>query len=104
VPYPSDAVEFGRELRLLQEYFFVACAVHDIARRLFARGEDIHDFPSKVAIQLNDTHAALAVAELMRLFVDQHDLPWQTAWEMTRATIAHTNHTLMPEALEQWPA
>lgn len=103
VLYPSDAVEAGRELRLLQEYFFVACAIHDIAQRLSAHGEDIHEFPSKVAIQLNDTHPALAVAELMRLFVDRHDLPWEAAWEMTRATIAFTNHTLMPEALERWP-
>jgi len=102
--YPSDAGEAGRELRLLQEYFFVACAVRDIAKRFFARGEDVHDFSAKVAIQLNDTHPALAVAELMRLFVDQHDLPWETAWEITRATIAYTNHTLMPEALECWPA
>jgi len=102
--YPSDAGEAGRELRLLQEYFFVACAVHDIAKRFFDRGEDVHDFSAKVAIQLNDTHPALAVAELMRLFVDQHELPWETAWEITRATVAYTNHTLMPEALECWPA
>ncbi|HEY2524670.1 MAG TPA: glycogen/starch/alpha-glucan phosphorylase [Candidatus Binataceae bacterium] len=101
--YPSDAGEAGRELRLLQEYFFVACAVRDIARRFFGRGEDIHDFPSRVAIQLNDTHPALAVAELMRLFIDQHDQSWETAWEITRATVAYTNHTLMPEALERWP-
>ena len=101
--YPSDAGEAGRELRLLQEYFFVACAVRDIARRFFGRGEDIHDFPSRVAIQLNDTHPALAVPELMRLFIDQHDQSWETAWEITRATVAYTNHTLMPEALERWP-
>jgi len=101
--YPSDAAEAGRELRLLQEYFFVACAVQDITRRFLERGEDLHDFPSRVAIQLNDTHPALAVAELMRLFIDQHDLPWDSAWEITRATVAYTNHTLMPEALERWP-
>jgi glycogen phosphorylase len=101
--YPSDAAEPGRELRLLQEYFFVACAVRDIAKRFFDRGEDVHDFSSKVAIQLNDTHPALAIAELMRLFVDQRDLPWEVAWEITRATVAYTNHTLMPEALERWP-
>jgi starch phosphorylase len=103
VLYPSDAAQSGRELRLLQEYFFVACAVRDITRGFFARGEDIHDFPSKVAIQLNDTHPALAIAELMRIFVDQHDLPWDLAWETTRETVAYTNHTLMPEALERWP-
>jgi starch phosphorylase len=101
--YPSDAAEAGRELRLLQEYFFVACAVQDITRRFLERGEDLNDFPSRVAIQLNDTHPALTVAELMRLFIDQHDLPWDTAWEITRATVAYTNHTLMPEALERWP-
>ncbi len=103
VLYPSDAAQSGRELRLLQEYFFVACAIRDITRGFFARGEDIHDFPSKVAIQLNDTHPALAIAELMRIFVDQYDLPWDLAWEITRATVAYTNHTLMPEALERWP-
>ena len=101
--YPSDAGAAGRELRLLQEYFFVACAVRDIARRFFGRGEDVHDFPSRVAIQLNDTHPALAVAELMRLFIDQQELSWESAWEITRATVAYTNHTLMPEALERWP-
>jgi starch phosphorylase len=101
--YPSDAAEAGRELRLLQEYFFVACAAQDITRRFLKRGEDLRDFPSRVAIQLNDTHPALAVAELMRLFIDQHDLSWEIAWEITCATVAYTNHTLMPEALERWP-
>src|SRR5579885_2014336 len=99
VLYPSDAGQAGRELRLLQEYFFVACAARDIVRDFFARGEDVHDFPSRVAIQLNDTHPALAVAEVMRLFLD----PWDIAWEATRDAIAFTNHTLMPEALERWP-
>jgi starch phosphorylase len=103
VLYPSDAVEAGRELRLLQEYFFVSCAIRDITRGFFARGEDLHDFPAKVAIQLNDTHPALAVVELMRVFVDQCELPWETAWEITRNSVAYTNHTLMPEALERWP-
>ena len=103
VLYPSDAAKSGRELRLLQEYFFVACAIRDITRSFFARGEDIHDFPSKVAIQLNDTHPTLAIAELMRIFVDRYDLPWDLAWEITRETVAYTNHTLMPEALERWP-
>jgi starch phosphorylase len=103
VLYPSDAVQAGRELRLLQEYFFVACAIRDIMRGFVRRGEDFHDFPAKIAIQLNDTHPALAVAELMRLLVDQQGLPWDTAWEITRSTIAYTNHTLMPEALERWP-
>ena len=96
-------LQAGRELRLLQEYFFVACAVRDIVRGFLSRGQDLHDFPSKAAIQLNDTHPALAIAELMRLFVDEYDLKWETAWEITRATVAYTNHTLMPEALERWP-
>ncbi len=103
VLYPSDDVAAGRELRLLQEYFFVACAMRDIVRAFVQRGDDFLDFPAKVAIQLNDTHPALAIAELMRLFVDQYDLPWVTAWEITRSTFAYTNHTLMPEALERWP-
>jgi starch phosphorylase len=103
VLYPSDAVAAGRELRLLQEYFFVACAVHDIVQGFIARGEDLYDFPSKVAIQLNDTHPALTIAELMRVFIDDYDLSWATAWDITRATVAYTNHTLMPEALERWP-
>jgi glycogen phosphorylase len=103
VLYPSDAAQSGRELRLLQEYFFVACAILDITRSFFARGEDVDDFPAKVAIQLNDTHPALAVVELMRKFVDQYGLPWEKAWQITRASVAYTNHTLMPEALEQWP-
>jgi len=103
VLYPSDAAQSGRELRLLQEYFFVACAVQDITRGFFARGEDIDDFPAKVAIQLNDTHPTLAIVELMRKFVDQHGLPWDTAWRVTRESVAYTNHTLMPEALERWP-
>ena len=103
VLYPSDADQAGRELRLLQEYFFVACAVRDMVRDFFDRGEDVHDFPEAVAIQLNDTHPALAVAELMRLFMDQYDVPWDIAWEATRGAVAYTNHTLMPEALERWP-
>ena len=103
VLYPSDSVQGGRELRLLQEYFFVACAVRDIIRGFLRRGEVLPDFPNKVAIQLNDTHPALAVAELMRLFVDEYEQTWEAAWELTRATVAYTNHTLMPEALERWP-
>jgi starch phosphorylase len=101
--YPSDAIEAGRELRLLQEYFFVACAIRDILRRFMRRGEDLRDFPAKTALQLNDTHPTLAIAELMRLMVDEHGLAWDTAFELTRAAVAFTNHTLMPEALERWP-
>jgi glycogen phosphorylase len=103
VLYPSDAAQSGRELRLLQEYFFVACAIQDITWGFFSRGEDIDDFPTRIAIQLNDTHPALAIVELMRKFVDHFDLPWEKAWQITRNAIAYTNHTLMPEALERWP-
>ncbi len=103
VLYPSDAVAAGRELRLLQEYFFVACAVHDIVQGFVARGEDFNDFSAQVAIQLNDTHPSLTIAELMRVFIDEYDLEWPTAWEITRAAVAYTNHTLLPEALERWP-
>jgi glycogen phosphorylase len=103
VLYPSDSVQAGRELRLLQEYFFVACAVRDIVRGFLRSGQDLHDFPAKAAIQLNDTHPALAIAELMRLLVDEYELKWEAAWEITRGAIAYTNHTLLPEALERWP-
>jgi glycogen phosphorylase len=103
VLYPSDSVQAGRELRLLQEYFFVACAARDIVRGFRRGGQDLHEFPSKVAIQLNDTHPALAIAELMRLFVDEYELKWEVAWEITRGAVGYTNHTLLPEALERWP-
>ena len=104
VLYPSDAVAAGRELRVLQEYFFVACAIRDIVNGYVRRGEDFQNFGSKVAIQLNDTHPSLAIAELMRLLIDEYNVAWEAAWEITRSTIAYTNHTLMPEALERWPA
>ena len=103
VLYPSDAVAAGRELRLVQEYFFVACAVRDIIRRYRQRRARFDAFADKVAIQLNDTHPALAVAELMRALIDEHDLPWEEAWRLTVATLGYTNHTLLPEALERWP-
>jgi glycogen phosphorylase len=103
VLYPSDAVPAGRELRLVQEYFLVACAVRDIMTRFTQEFQDIDEFPTKVAIQLNDTHPALTVAELMRLLVDERNLEWEKAWEITGATCAYTNHTLLPEALERWP-
>ncbi len=103
VLYPSDSVRTGMELRLTQEYFLVACAIRDIVRRHEKRHESFDSFPDKVAIQLNDTHPALAVAELMRILVDENDLPWEKAWEITQAALGFTNHTLMPEALEKWP-
>lgn len=103
VLYPADSVIAGRELRLVQEYFLVACAIRDIVREFEQSHRDFHEFPAKAAIQLNDTHPALAVAELMRLLVDEKDLAWEEAWEITQATLAYTNHTLAPEALEKWP-
>jgi len=103
VLYPSDSVESGKELRLIQEYFLVACAMRDIVRRYQRKRDDFDAFPSRVAIQLNDTHPALSVAELMRILVDENDLPWEKAWEITQGTLGYTNHTLMPEALEKWP-
>ena len=103
VLYPSDSKAEGRELRLIQEYFLVSCAIRDIVRR-YELGHDSFDlFPERVAIQLNDTHPALAVAELMRVLVDEKGLPWDKSWEITKATLAYTNHTLLPEALEKWP-
>jgi starch phosphorylase len=100
--YPSDSVTAGKELRLVQEYFLVACAVRDIARNYLAHYGDFSRFHEKVAIQMNDTHPALAVAELMRVLVDENNLEWEDAWEITRKTVAYTNHTLLPEALEKW--
>ena len=103
VLYPNDNVMQGRELRLKQEYFFVSCSVQDIVRR-YRRGHETFDaFPDKVALQLNDTHPALAVVELMRILVDDHGLEWEKAWDITTRSLAYTNHTLLPEALEKWP-
>ena len=101
--YPSDSVRAGQELRLTQEYFLVACALRDVIRRYKRAHATIDAFPDKVAIQLNDTHPALAVAELMRILVDEEGVPWTQAWSITTRTLAFTNHTLMPEALETWP-
>ena len=103
VLYPSDSVVAGRELRLMQEYFLVACAIRDIVRRYELHHATMRDLVDKIAIQLNDTHPALAVAELMRLLIDEKEIPWEEAWEMTQACIGFTNHTLAPEALEKWP-
>ena len=102
VLYPSDSVMSGKELRLLQEYFLVACAIGDIMRRFRQQHKKIELLPSKVAIQMNDTHPSLAVAELMRVLLDDEKLSWEQAWEITRETLAYTNHTLLPEALERW--
>jgi glycogen phosphorylase len=104
VLYPSESAASGRELRLVQEYFLVACAVRDIVRRYRRDHDNFDAFPDKVAMQLNDTHPTLTVAELMRVFIDEGDVPWEKAWEITTAVCAYTNHTLLPEALERWPA
>jgi starch phosphorylase len=102
VLYPSETAAAGRELRLVQEYFLSACAVRDIVREYQRDHTGFDAFPQKVAIQLNDTHPTLALVELMRILVDEHDLPWENAWAITTATFAYTNHTLLPEALERW--
>ncbi|RPJ78863.1 MAG: glycogen/starch/alpha-glucan family phosphorylase, partial [Deltaproteobacteria bacterium] len=103
VLYPNDEIYEGRELRLKQQYFFVSCSIQDIIRRYFAEHDTFDAFSSKVAIQMNDTHPSLAVAELMRLLLDVYNLNWDTAWEITTKSCAYTNHTLLSEALEKWP-
>nr|WP_296064089.1 glycogen/starch/alpha-glucan phosphorylase [uncultured Actinoplanes sp.] len=103
VLYPDDSTELGRELRLKQQYFLVACSLRDIVRRFMFRNADWDAFPEKTVIQLNDTHPVLAVPEFLRLLVDEYDLDWDRAWDITRRTFAYTCHTLLPEALETWP-
>ena len=103
VLYPNDATASGRELRLKQEYFFVSASIQDIIDRHEHLGYAITQLPEKIAIHLNDTHPAIAVAELMRLLLDAYRLDWDTAWQVTQGVFAYTNHTLMPEALETWP-
>ena len=103
VLYPDDSGLMGQGLRLLQEYFLVACSLADAVRRFQRGNSDWELFPEKVAIQMNDTHPALAVPELMRILVDQVHLGWDEAWKITERTLAYTNHTLLPEALERWP-
>jgi glycogen phosphorylase len=103
VLYPSDATPAGQELRLRQEYFFVAASLQDLVRRHIKAFGQIESLAEKTAIQLNDTHPAIAVAELMRILVDLHALPWAAAWRIVRAIFGYTNHTLLPEALESWP-
>ena len=102
VLYPNDKNESGKELRLIQQYFFVACSLKDIIRRFRRSNDDWNVFPEKVTIQLNDTHPAIAVVELQRLLHDVYGLPWKKAWEIVTRTFAYTNHTLLPEALEKW--
>ena len=103
VLYPGDDTPAGKELRLRQEYFFASASLQDMIRRHLRLDGNIRTLAQKNAVQLNDTHPAIGVAELMRLLVDLHGLEWSEAWEITRATFSYTNHTLMPEALESWP-
>ena len=103
VLYPNDSTPAGRELRLKQEYFFVAASIQDLIKRHFVENPTLDNLADKVAIHLNDTHPAIAVAELMRLLCDEYRMEWDTAWEICGKTFSYTNHTLMPEALETWP-
>lgn len=103
VLYPNDESAEGKELRLKQQYFFVACSIADIIRRHKKRFDTLDNLPDQIAIQLNDTHPAIAVAELMRVLIDEESIAWEKAWELTKAATGFTNHTLLPEALEKWP-
>lgn len=103
VLYPNDHTTFGKELRLKQQYFWTAASLADIMRRFKNLGKPISEFPDYVAIQLNDTHPTLAIPELMRIFVDEEDVPWDAAWQLVTNTFFFTNHTVLPEALEKWP-
>ena len=103
VLYPSDSVESGKALRLVQQYFFVSCAVQDIIRRFLEKCNDFHKLPDYACIQLNDTHPALAIVEMMRLLMDVYGQEWDTSWDIVTHIFAYTNHTLLPEALETWP-
>jgi starch phosphorylase len=103
VLYPNDEPEIGKTLRLAQQYFFVSCSLQDMISIQMLRGKTIETFHESFAVQLNDTHPSIAVAELMRLLVDEHLMDWEEAWKITQQTMAYTNHTLLPEALEKWP-
>ncbi len=104
VLYPDDSTMRGQELRFMQEYFLVACSLADLTRRFLRHNTDWEKLPEKASIQLNDTHPSMAVAELMRILLDEAHLEWDKAWDLARKTLAYTNHTLLPEALEKWPA
>jgi glycogen phosphorylase len=103
VLYPNDDGSQGKRLRLTQQIFFVSCSLQDMIRITKTQGVPLHKFAEKFAVQLNDTHPAVAIAELMRLLIDEHDMSWAEAWVITQDTFAYTNHTLLPEALEKWP-
>jgi glycogen phosphorylase len=104
VLYPDDSTDAGRTLRFLQQYFLVSCSLQDICARFLQRGKtDCSSLPDRVAVQMNDTHPSLCVAELMRILLDQAHMPWDEAWSITQRTLGYTNHTLLPEALERWP-
>ncbi len=103
VLYPDDSTTAGQGLRFLQEYFLVACSLADLVRRFLRHNTDWDKLPEKIAVQLNDTHPSMAVAELMRILLDDAHLPWDKAWDLTQRSLAYTNHTLLPEALEKWP-
>ena len=103
VLYPDDSTSFGQGLRFVQEYFLVACSLGDLLRRFRRSNQDWNQLPEKAAIQLNDTHPSMAVPELMRILLDDAQLGWDQAWDLTQRTLAYTNHTLLPEALEKWP-
>ncbi|MBU2648672.1 glycogen/starch/alpha-glucan phosphorylase [bacterium] len=103
VLYPNDNNYEGKELRLKQQYFMVSASLQDVLFRMEKCGDDIRNLPQKAAIQLNDTHPSIAIPELMRILVDEKDIPWEEAWDITTNTFAYTNHTVLPEALEKWP-
>jgi glycogen phosphorylase len=103
VLYPDDSTSMGQGLRFVQEYFLVACSLADLIRRFRASNAEWDELPGKIAIQLNDTHPAMAVPELMRILLDEARLGWDDAWELTKKSLGYTNHTLLPEALEKWP-
>src|SRR5262249_8983272 len=103
VLYPDDSTYAGQVLRFMQEYFLVCCSLSDIIHRFRGLNDDWHALPDKVAIQLNDTHPAMPVAELMRILLDRAGVGWDDAWDLPPRTPAYPNHTLLPEALERWP-